>query len=605
MKRKILILLLTAAIIAGCKKDVLDPLAENIRDKDVVYKEPIFAQGILTNGYLRLPYEDFVYGFNDVATDDAVSNDPTNPFFTLATGQWRADNNAMDFWTRGYNGILYMNLILAEADKIKWAEDEQASNLFKLRIKGEAYGLRAIFMYYLLQAHGGPRGGNVLGLPILTEAAENITDYNIPRADLNTYINAIYKDMDVAEDYLPLDYNDLNVNSGVVPQKYVSKGITANNVTAYNRTMGLLFRGRVNGRILKAFRSKLALMVASPAFLNGNGDSWTKAAQAAADVISINNGLGGLPTNGWTFYNNADITSIVNGSNPPEIIWRARTLTHSNISSTIEKQHFPPSLFGNGRLNPTQNLVDAFPMKNGYPINISAQSGYDPANPYKDRDPRLDAYIVVNGSRFGPSNAVINTMTGGDGVGVQATSTVTGYYMRKLLNQTTNLNPATPATKLMYVARIRYTEIYLNYAEAANEAYGPDGIAPGATYSARDILRAIRRRAGVGGTSDPYLSSISSKDDMREMVKNERRLELCFEGHRFWDLRRWKVPLTKLNEVPRGIAGRNAAGQLVFDLTGPYPVENQRRAYQNHMYYGPIPYFETLKFSNLPQNEGW
>jgi len=605
MKRISLTFIILAILSTSCKKDLIDPANENIRDKQVIYSEPIFAQGLLTNGYLRLPYEDFYYGFNDVATDDAVSNDPTNPFFTMSTGQWRADNNPMDIWTRGYNAILYLNLVIAEADKVKWAEDEQAAKLFKLRIKGEAYGLRAIFMYYILQAHGGMQGGKLLGLPIIKESSENINDYNIPRADFAAYVDAINKDMDAAEASLPEEYNDLNVNSGIVPAKFVSQGITANNVTAFNRTMGALFRGRVNGRIIKSFRSRVALLAASPAFLNGAGDTWQKAAQTAAELINTNNGISGLPNNGWTFYNNADITAIVNGSNPAEIIWRGRTLTHSNIVSTIEKQHFPPSLFGNGRLNPTQNLVDAFPMKNGFPISDATRSGYDGANPYKDRDPRLDAYIVVNGSRFGPSNTIINTTSGSDAVGVQATSTVTGYYMRKLLNQATNLNPATPATKMMYVARVRYTEIYLNYAEAANEAYGPDGTAPGASYTARDVIRALRRRAGVGGTSDPYLSTISSKDDMRELIRNERRLELCFEGFRFWDLRRWKVALSKLNEPVRGIAGRNSSGQQVFDLTGPYAIENQKRVYQSYMYYGPIPYFETLKFSNLPQNEGW
>ena len=92
---------------------------------------------------------------------------------------------------------------------------------------------------------------------------------------------------------------------------------------------------------------------------------------------------------------------------------------------------------------------------------------------------------------------------------------------------------------------------------------------------------------------------------MRELIRNERRLELCFEGFRFWDLRRWKVELSKLNEPIRGIAGKNSSGQQVFDLTGPFAIENQKRVFQNYMYYGPIPYFETLKFSNLPQNQGW
>ncbi|PJJ79241.1 RagB/SusD family nutrient uptake outer membrane protein [Mucilaginibacter auburnensis] len=603
MKKIAILILLITVFSAGCKKDLIDPANENLRGKDIIYNEPGFAAGLLTNGYLRLPYDDFVYGFNDVATDDAVSNDPTNVFYALATGQWRKDNNAMDFWTRGHNAILYLNLILAEADKVKWAEEEQASKLFKMRIKGEAHGLRAIFMYFLLQAHGGKVGGKLMGLPILSKPSEEITDYNLPRAEYKEYVDFIYKDMQAAEDMLPTDYNDLNVNTGVIPAKYAAQGITS--IASYNRVMGMFFRGRVNGRIVKAFRSRVSLMAASPAFLNGEGDSWQKAALAAADLINLNNGIAGLPANGWTFYNNSsEISAIANGSNPPEIIWRGRTLTHSNISSTIEKQHFPPSLFGNGRLNPTQNLVDAFPMKNGYPID-DLNGNYDKNNPYKDRDPRMDAYITVNGSKAGVSNTTISTTSGNDGVGVLATSTVTGYYMRKLLNQATNLNPATPQTKMMYVARLRYTEIYLNYAEAANEAYGPDGAAPGAAYTPRNVIAAIRKRAGVGGSADPYLASISSKEAMRELIRNERRLELCFEGNRFWDIRRWKLDLTKLNEPIRGIAGKNASGQTVYDFTGPFAIESQKRAFQSYMYYGPIPYFETLKFSNLPQNEGW
>ncbi len=602
--KSIIVLLLIIVFTAGCKKDLLDPANENIRNKDIIYSEPGFASGLLTNGYLRLPYDDFLYTLNDFATDDAVSNDPSNPYFALATGQWRADNNAFDIWARAHNAILYLNLILAEADKVKWAEEEQAAKLFKIRIKGEAHGLRAIFMYFLLQAHGGVVGGQLMGLPLLTKTSEDIEDYNLPRAGFKEYVDFIYKDLQTAEDYLPADYNDLNVNSGVIPAKYASQGITS--IASYNRVMGLFFRGRVSGRIIKAFRSRVSLLAASPAFLNGEGNSWQKAAESAADLINSNNGIAGMPANGWTFYNNtADINAISNGSNPSEIIWRGRTVTHSNISSTIEKQHFPPTLFGNGRLNPTQNLVDAFPMKNGYPITDLANSGYSTTTPYKDRDPRMDAYIVYNGSKFGPSNVVISTVSGNDGVGVLATSTVTGYYLRKLLNQTTNLNPATPATKQMYVSRLRYTEIYLNYAEAANEAYGPDGTAPGASYSARAVIAAIRKRAGVGGTSDPYLASRVSKDAMRELIRNERRLELCFEGHRFWDIRRWKLPIATLNEPIRGIAGKNSSGQSIYDFTGPFTIENQKRAFQSYMYYGPIPYSETLKWSNLPQNDGW
>lgn len=598
MNRNIVIILVFGFMLAGCN-DLFDPANENIRDKETIYDEPGFAEGLLLNGYLRLPYEDFTYSFNDVATDDAVSNDPGNSYFKMATGQWGADNNPMDVWTRNYNAILYLNLIIDEADKVHWAADNQVSKLFNMRIKGEAYGLRALFMYFLLQAHAGSYNGQLLGVPVITDPVEKIPDFNLPRADFKTCINAIYNDMATAENYLPLDYADLDLNTGSIPEKYSSEGITE--ISKYNRVLGEKFRGRMTTRIVKTFRAKLALLAASPAYLNGRDNSWTDAAKYAAEVLDANGGLAGLAIKGWTWYTNADeMSALQNGSNPPEIIWRGRAFTHSNISSTIEKQHFPPTLFGNGRLNPTQNLVDAFPMKNGYPISDMGNSGYDPVNPYSNRDPRLTTYIVVNGSTAGSANTVIDVTTGNDAVGVTSTSTITGYYMRKLLNQKTNLNPSTPTPQPSYIARIRYTELFLTYAEAANEAYGPDGSVPGVSYSARDVIRAIRQRAGVGGTDDPYLATVS-KEEMRELIRNERRLELCFEGHRFWDLRRWKVPLDKLNESIRGIKG----SEEQFDFRGPYIIEGQNRLYKDYMYYGPIPYGETLKWSNLFQNDGW
>jgi hypothetical protein len=599
MNRNRFIILVFGFMLAGCS-DLFDPANENIRDKETIYDEPGFAEGLLLNGYLRLPYEDFTYSFNDVATDDAVSNDPGNSYLKMATGQWRADNNPMDVWTRNYNAILYLNLVIAEADKVNWAADEQVSKLFNMRIKGEAYGLRALFMYFLLQAHAGWYNGQLLGVPVITDPVEKIPDFNLPRADFKTCINAIYNDMATAENYLPLDYADLDLNTGSIPEKYRSEGITE--ISKYNRVLGEKFRGRLTTRIVKTFRAKLALLAASPAYLDGADNSWADAAKYAAEVLDSNGGLAGLAAKGWTWYTNTDeMSALQNGSNPPEIIWRGRSFTHSNISSTIEKQHFPPTLYGNGRLNPTQNLVDAFPMKNGYPISDTGNSGYDPANPYSNRDPRLTTYIVVNGSTAGSANTVIDVTTGNDAVGATSTSTVTGYYMRKLLNQKTNLNPSTPTPQPSYIARIRYTELFLTYAEAANEAYGPDGTAPGVSYSARDVIKAIRQRAGVGGTGDPYLTSVSSKEEMRELIRNERRLELCFEGHRFWDLRRWKVSLEKLNESIRGIKGPE--GQ--FDFSGPYVIEGQNRLYKEYMFYGPVPYGETLKWSNLFQNDGW
>ncbi len=141
---------------------------------------------------------------------------------------------------------------------------------------------------------------------------------------------------------------------------------------------------------------------------------------------------------------------------------------------------------------------------------------------------------------------------------------------------------------------MRYTELFLIYAEAANEAWGPDGTGPNA-YSARDVIAAIRQRAGIAQPDD-YLASITSQEDMRELIRNERRLELCFEGFHFWDLRRWKSDLT---EPARGV-------NINKPRTAYNVVEVEARVFDNtYMHYGPVPQTEVVKYSELIQNEGW
>ena len=177
-------------------------------------------------------------------------------------------------------------------------------------------------------------------------------------------------------------------------------------------------------------------------------------------------------------------------------------------------------------------------MANGFPISDS-RSEYDANNPYKNRDPRLAQYIIYNGAIEGPANSVIYTgsqLGTDDGINVKETSTRTGYYMKKRLNMKVNCNPVSLSGKNHYNPRIRYTEIYLNYAEAANEAWGPKGVGSNA-YSAYDVIKAVRKRAGI--TDLTYLDECAqSKEKMRELIRNERRLELCFESFRFWDIRR-------------------------------------------------------------------
>jgi hypothetical protein len=140
------------------------------------------------------------------------------------------------------------------------------------------------------------------------------------------------------------------------------------------------------------------------------------------------------------------------------------------------------------------------------------------------------------------------TIRTGVGGGVNAVdsvenSTRTGYYLRKLLREDVNADPAKPSDQKHFETHIRYTELFLNYAEDAKEAWGPSGKATH-NYSAKDVIGAIRKRTGIK-QPDNYLNSISDKDNMRNLIHNERRIELCFEGFRFWDLRRWKKDLTE------------------------------------------------------------
>ncbi len=582
--KKLAYLLAVVLVFSGCRK-ILSPADENNRQLNDIYDNAAFAEGLLLNGYARLPMGG--YSFNDVATDDAVSNDPTNAYRQMATGKWSSISNPVDQWTGSFAAIQYLNQMLAQSDKVTWATTGQYTNeMFNDRIKGESFGLRALYMYYLLQAHGGwSSDGKLLGFPILTVPQDGKSDFKVPRNTFSDCVRQIYKDLDSAQSYLPLDFENISLDNQI-PVKYAGKTTVAD----YNRVFGAFDRQRMTARIARGIRARVSLLAASPAFSQGTTVSWANAADDAAAVLDLNGGLSGMAANGGYWYaskNSGEINGVSSGVNPPEILWRGNVGDGNNL----EKDNYPPTLYGSGKVNPTQNLVDAFPMANGYPVTDPA-SGYDATNPYNNRDPRLALYIVVNGSTMGPNGATILTKVGASNDGLNAIpfSTRTGYYMRKLLREDVNVNPANTNTQRHYVAFIRYTELFLDYAEAANEAWGPDGKGSHA-YSARDVIAAIRKRAGIA-QPDSYLASISSMEDMRTLIRNERRLELCFEGFRFWDLRRWKNDLT---QPAIGVSINNNTY-----TTG--PVEG--RQYADFMYYGPLPYNDVIKES-LVQNKGW
>ena len=596
MKLKNIILFSVATVALTACDDLFEPAIENNQDISQMYTDPQFARGIMDNANLVLPYEENPANMTDVATDNAVSNDINNNYKKMAAqGIWTSQNNPINQWETRYHAIQYLNLFLENADQVRWDYSSEALNeMHKDNYKGNAYALRGLHFFYLLRAHCGMVGGQLMGVPIHLASEDGASDFDLPRNTFKECIDQIMSDFDEALKYLPQEYGDVSAGNG--PAKYVQIGGTDGD---YNRAFGNLQRGKIDARMIAAIKAQVALFAASPAYASAGAMTYEQAAQFAAASLRNVGGIEGMDPDGWRWFNDKTMIESFgfDDPDPAEICWRGVVQdTHS-----FEDDNYPPSLKGKGRVNPTQNLVDAFPMANGYPISDS-NSGYDPKNPYENRDPRLQEYIVVNGATIGAKNNVINTTDDDpanlDGINHESgQSTVTGYYLRKLLRSDVNLNPA--ANKRHFGARIRYTEIFLDYAEAANEAQGPKANVGGANFSAYDVIKAIRHRAGVGGSNDPYLEECAqSKEKMRELIRNERRLELCFENHRFWDLRRWQADL---NQTAKGMQITTGAdGALIFN-----PIDVEGRSFQNYMYYGPIPYTEVRKWSNLSQNEGW
>ncbi|WP_287641454.1 RagB/SusD family nutrient uptake outer membrane protein [Bacteroides sp.] len=588
--KKIFTVFVAALLLVGCD-DLFTPAIENNKQVSDGLNDPLYAEGILANAYTRNPYSS--QSFNDVATDDAVTNQTANSYLKMATGSWTSNNNPMDQWSSCKAAIHYLNLFLTMVDQVSWANTPIVNQMFCDRLKGEAYGLRAMFSFYMLQAHAGwTADGRLLGVPIVETVEDENSDFNYPRNTFDECVQAIYDDVAMAEELLPLDYENISSDEQV-PTKYRTEGA---NFSQYNIVFGDNFRSRMSGRIALAFRAKTALLAASQAFAEGSSATWSEAADYNGEILDLIGGVSGLAAQGHTWYKNAaEINDLTGGSNPPEMIWRNGK---DATAYSLEQAQFPPSLFGSGQVNPTQNLVDAFPMANGYPIS-SSESGYNSQDPYANRDPRLSLYIVVNGTVMGNDSKTIDTSVDNtanrDGLNREnGYSTRTGYYLRKHLREDVYLSSTTTTGQPHYSPRIRYTEIFLNYAEAANEAWGPTGMGTHG-YSAYDVIKAIRQRAGVGtDNGDPYLESVKNdQTQMRELIRNERRLELCFEGFRFWDLRRWNL---SLNEPAKGV--RISAGTYqVFDV--------ESRTYNDFMRFGPIPYSEVVKFDALEQNQGW
>jgi hypothetical protein len=352
--------------------------------------------------------------------------------------------------------------------------------------------------------------------------------------------------------------------------------------------MGKNFTNRINGLAVRLIKAKTLLYAASPAFSDGTY-TYQQAAEAAAEIMDLNAGLSEINSsnqNHLQFYNSDVVTSA--GNSHPEVFWYS---SRRNINDW-EEANYPPTWYGDGRTNPSQELVNAFPLVDGIPAR---EDKINSSDPYSGRDPRLSTYILYNGLTVirAADTVTIDTKSGSQDALASSdpNTTLTGYYMRKFMNLKVNADPDASSNATHYYVYARYTDALLMYAEAANEALGPDGNIGG--YTARQVINAIRDRAGI---VSEFWVSIQDKNGLSELIKNERRLEMCFENQRFWDLRRWGMT----DAIAQPVTGvRVSADGTSYTYE---TVEN--RAYQAHQIYGPIPYNETLKYE-LIQNEGW
>lgn len=582
-------ILLIGTLLASCV-DYLDPYPNGNRDSEDLWKYQDMVQGLVGQCYDYMPrnYNDNEGVYLDGASDDVVITSTTNSMTRLAVGSLPTSQDPFrTYWDRDYRAIYSVNLFLKDRRgyNTRFLVDPHLDSLVKNRLQGEAFALRAWFQWDLLQKFGGKgMDGQMLGYPILLEPVDIGKEINFARNTYDDCVKQILADCDSAYKYLPIAHRDF-----LVPNI---------NDRAY---AGARYWGRFDGITTRAIKAQVYLTWASPRFNPGNDVTrWDMAAKNAKEVMDFKTTKDAV-SKGFTK------NKAVNWFDPnfPGIIFSSR---YQNANDALERMFYPGGFQGTGSVGATQELVDAFPMKNGYPIT-DPKSGYNPAKPYDNRDPRFYSTIFHNTAKAVKINTSTvmytfeNWLNGKDAAGPPVNSR-TNYHIKKMvfmgLNFSDNSINRQPHAKFF----LRWSHMALAFAEAANQVEGPNGSKYG--LSAKDAIGYLRSRdntdGGKGFTTDPYLTEVANagKSAFGEFIKNERRLELCFEGQRFYDIRRWSTSLDALNKpVHMAKITKNGDNSFTYDLTAPVETRSFKSAYL------PIPYDEVLRMSSLVQNEGW
>lgn len=505
--------------------------------------------------YLDQDFGSIGGGMRDCAIDDAHYVWSNSEVHTFNNGNWSALHPVDDAWSSNYKGIRAANLFIqsmeeADFERYKWNSDYETWTEKSQYWVSEARFLRSLFLFELARRYGD--------IPMPVDKLYTVDDINtlgkISFQDVMSYIA-----------------NECKEISGVLPNSY-------NDVA-----------GKQTGRITKgaalALRSRALLYSASPLYSEDNQQKWIDAAKAAKEVMDLN------------LYKIVN-EEVVNNLSSQELILERRMAS----SCDFEKKNFPISFDkGNTGTCPSQNLVDAFQTKKGCDVILtengfeSSDPDFDSSKPYNNRDPRFYKTILYDGAMF--KNVQLDCSEGGaEGLPTVGASE-TGYYLKKYVMETVDLSPVEKPAIHCWVL-FRYAEILMNYAEAMNNAYGPEVIEGDFTLTALAALNQVRTRYGM----PPILSAdVPDKQAFQKILEKEKRVEFAFENQRFWDLRRWK----KGSEVSNGIDGV----RITFDENGNKVYTRKKvesRIWDDKMYFYPIPMSELLKNNNLyPQNPGW
>jgi hypothetical protein len=548
-------LLLLTLLVTGCEKDYLSfDVSEGVSQEEDVWGNDRYSRSVLNVAYNGLqPRFDLGDGaLLAHASDEAVCSNLNNSVNIINNGTWGPLRTFDDRYNALYTALRNTNLFLEKATSSAITPVTDIPGLM-----GQAYFLRAFYHFELFKRYGR--------IVLATRTFKPSEELNLPRNTVDEVVAQIKSDCDSA--------------TLLIPVVWTGTGNTATDGSNWDAAN----RGRATKAAAMALKSRLLLYYASPFYNPQNiKQRWQDAADAALEVIQLNK---------HTLLTGADYRNLWNYTSTSTLFNREIIFaTSAPAVNTIERNNAPIGYTGGlGRTNPTQELVDAFDMSNGTE-RLAPGSTYSDSNPYANRDARLGFFIVVNGSTFrtGSITRPTEIFDGGqDNILDNINRTKTGYYMRKFLHESASFNLPTGNVNIRRPwVFFRYAEILLNYAEALNEAQGP--VADVFTH-----LNAVRRRANP---SFPLLAGLD-EENVRRRIRNERRVELCFEEHRFFDVRRWKEGEDTFNKAVHGMQIVKTGTTLSYNR---FLVENRLFTEKNYLY--PISQTELNRAPRLEQN---